>query len=565
VNHLYYGDNLDVLRRHVKDESVDLIYLDPPFNSNATYNALFGEQDGTRSAAQVTAFEDTWQWDTVAAATYQDCVERGGGVADALMAFRTFLGPSNMLAYLSMMAPRLVELRRVLTPTGSLYLHCDPTASHYLKMLLDSVFGSLNFRSEVIWKRTTAHNSAKRYGPVHDVIFFYSRGPVFTWVPQHQPYDPDYLATKYRHTDDRGVYRLSDITGPGTRSGPSGQPWRGYDPGHGGRHWQPPSYCYDKYTALTGDDLANYPLIERLDRLDTLGLIYWPEKEGGRPEHKRYLDDMPGTALQDVWTDIDAINARAAERLGYPTQKPVALLERIISASSNPGDVVLDPFCGCGTAVDAAQKLGRRWIGIDITHLSVNLIKHRLLTTYGSDAAFTVVGEPTDAASAQQLAAEDPYQFQFWALGLLGARPVEEKKGADKGIDGRLFFHDEQNGPTKQIIFSVKAGKNIHRNMVHELRGVIEREGAAMGVLITMEPPTKPMREDAASAGFYEGPFASRHPRLQLITVGELLDGRQLDTPGMLAKNVTLKRAPKAGTAKPRAKRPGGTEPDPLF
>jgi len=430
-NVLYYGDNLDVLRQHVADESIDLIYLDPPFNSNATYNVLFAEQDGTRAAAQIEAFTDTWRWDQAAVADYERTVEQGGRVADALMAMRTFLGPSNMLAYLSMMAPRLAEMRRVLKPTGSLYLHCDPTASHYLKLLLDAVFGPKHFRSEVIWKRTTAHSDSKQGrklpGRVHDVILFYSRGDEWVWNTAFTGYDESYIASHYRFVEEGTGrhFRKADLTAakPG---GDTSYEWKGVRP-YSGRFW---AYSRDN-----------------MERFEAEGRLIYTKT--GMPELKRYMDEMPGVSLQDVWTDIDPINARAAERLGYPTQKPLALLGRIISASSNTGDVVLDPFCGCGTAVDAAQRLGRKWIGIDITHLAVNLIKVRLRDSYGPNVTFDVIGEPTDIAGAQQLAQEDPYQFQWWALGLVGARPVEQKKGADRGIDGRLFFHDEQGGETK--------------------------------------------------------------------------------------------------------------------
>jgi hypothetical protein len=277
--------------------------------------------------------------------------------------------------------------------------------------------------------------------------------------------------------------------------------------------------------------------------LENEGRIYTKSKV---PQLKRYLDTMSGSPIGSVWTDIAPINSRAAERLGYPTQKPVALLQRIIEASSNPGDVILDPFCGCGTAVDAAQRLGRLWIGIDITHLSINLIKVRMRDAYGEGLKFDVVGEPTDVEGAKDLALTDPYQFQWWALGLVGARPVEQKKGADRGIDGRLFFHDEEGGITKQTIFSVKAG-HVTVSQLRDLRGVVEREGAAIGVLISMEEPTKPMRSEAADAGFYESSWGNKFPRLQLITVGELLDGRRIQMPdlGTMAVNVTNKRTPK--------------------
>ena len=523
-NLLYYGDNLDVLRRHVADESVDLVYLDPPFKSNQDYNVLFAEH-GTRSAAQIKAFEDTWRWDEAAAFAYEETVERGGEVAQAMIAFRTLLGTSDMLAYLSMMAPRLVELHRALKTTGSLYLHCDPAASHYLKLLLDAIFGPLGFRNEIVWKRTTAHSSAKRFGPVHDTLLFYARSPKAVWYPQVGPHSDHYLSTKYRYDDDRGRYRLSDLTGAGIRHGESGQPWRGFDVTARGRHWM------------------HQPA--ELDRLDAEGRIYWPSKKGGFPAYKRYLDDGGGRPLQDVWDDIFPINSQAKERLGYPTQKPEALLVRVLLASSKEGDTVLDPFCGCGTTVAVAQRLKRRWIGIDVTHLAINLIRHRLRDAYGEKVTDTyqVIGEPVTVDEAEELAHEDPYQFQWWALGLVGARPAEQKKGADKGIDGRIFFHDEAGGKTKQVILSVKAGKTS-RAHVHELRGVTEREGAELGVLISFQEPTRPMREEAAAAGFYTSPgWHTTHSRIQLLTVRELLDGKTIDYPHVTG--LTFKKAPK--------------------
>jgi DNA modification methylase len=527
TNRLYYGDNLEVLRRYVDEASVDLVYLDPPFNSNANYNVLFAEQDGSRAASQVEVFTDTWRWDEAAVRDYEHTVEQGGSVADALRAMRTFLGPSDMLAYLSMMAPRLVELRRVLKPTGTLYLHCDPTSSHYLKLLLDSVFGPTNYRTEIIWKRSSAHSDAKQgrkqHGRIHDVLLFYSKTDDWTWNSVHTPYDPEYVDQFYKHVEQETGrrYRLGDITGPGGAA--KGNP--SYEVMGVTRYWR-----YSR---------------ERMDQLIKEGRII-QTKPGAVPAYKRYLDEMPGVPLQDLWTDIPPIGAQAAERLGYPTQKPLALLERIVSSSTNPGGVVLDPFCGCGTAVDAAQRLGRRWIGIDITHLAVNLIKNRLRTAYGDDVDFDVIGEPTDIEGAKDLAASDPYQFQWWALGLVGARPVEQKKGADRGIDGRLLFHDEAGGETKQVIFSVKAG-HVTVSQLRDLRGVVDREGAAIGVLLSLEPATKPMRTEAADAGLYSGAWDKKYPRLQLLTVGELLDGRSVDMPemGALAVNVTTKRAQK--------------------
>jgi site-specific DNA-methyltransferase (adenine-specific) len=537
MNQLFFGDNLDVLRQYMKDESIDLVYLDPPFKSDQNYNVLFREQDGTRSAAQVRAFDDTWHWNQAAADAYQQVVEQGGKVSQVMQAFHTFLGGTDMLAYLSMMAPRLVELRRALKSTGSIYLHCDPTASHYLKLLMDAVFMPENFCNEIIWKRTSAHSSAKRYGPVHDTLLYYSKTPDAIWNAQYQPYDETYLDAFYTHKDPDGRrWRRSDLTGDGTRDGESGIPWRGIDVTAKGRHWAVPSMA-DQVLGLKG--MSPHA---KLTALDQAGLIHWPQKKAGMPMFKRYADLMPGVPLQDVWTDIPPLHNLAAERLGYPTQKPEALLERIIRASSHEGDTVLDPFCGCGTAIASAQHLNRQWIGIDITYLATTLIKHRLQDTFGSGVRFRVIGEPTSLPDARALAGEDPYQFQIWALGLVGARPTELKKGADRGIDGRLFFHDEgKSGRTKQIILSVKSG-GISVKDVRDLRGVIEREQAQIGVLISLQEPTRPMRTEAASAGFYTSPWG-RHQRLQLLTITELFEAKGIDYPGWV--NTTFRTAPR--------------------
>jgi DNA modification methylase len=527
-NTLYYGDNLDILRRYVADESVDLIYLDPPFNSNADYNVLFAEKDGAQAHAQITAFEDTWTWDMEAAAEYAEVLRSGhNSVAKCLKALHDFLGTSDMLAYLSMMAIRLIELRRVLKPTGSIYLHCDPTASHYLKLLMDATFGPDRYRNEIIWERTTGRKSLSQFGRVHDVILFYSRTEAAVW---NSPMIPQTEHTVRGHDlmeNGNGIYRVSDLSAPGR--GPARRFGEQAIAPPPGRHWQ-----YDQ---------------EALDELLKEGRIVY--SKGGKPRLKTYLTALPGVSVRDIWTDIEPINAAAAERLGYPTQKPVALLERIVTASSNEGDLVLDPFCGCGTAVIAAQKLNRRWIGIDITHLAVNLIKVRLADSFGPKITekYKVIGEPRDLESARALAAANKYQFQYWALGLVGARPMEEKKGADKGIDGRLYMTDA-NSETRSIIISVKGG-HVTASQVRDLRGVVEREDAAIGVFVTLEDPTGPMKAEAAEAGFFQtkSVVGSRHPRLQILTVEELLSGKKIDMPA--AQDIlSFKQAPKAARIK---------------
>jgi DNA modification methylase len=551
-NVLYYGDNLEILPLHINPETVDLVYLDPPFNSNQEYNVLFEAKDGSAAPAQIKAFEDTWHWDTDVARVFDDVVQRGGPVADVMVAFRQFLGTNDMLAYLTMMAPRLVELHRVLKPTGSLYLHCDPTASHYLKLLLDAVFTPANFRSEIIWKRSSAHSDAKQgrviHGHIHDVILFYTKGEDWTWNTVYVPYDEEYVTERFAHTDARGDYKDADLTAarPG---GDTSYEWRVKREGDGDwthdlsnehknpkRGWEykgvKPSA--GRYWAYSRANMAAFAEDDRL--------YYF---SSGTPRLKQYVTELPGIPLQDLWTDIPPINSQAQERLGYPTQKPEALLERIIANSSTEGDTVLDPFCGCGTTIAAAQKLKRRWIGIDVTHLAIGLIKHRLESAYGGQAEYKVVGEPTTVDGAAQLAEEDKFQFQAWALGLVGARVADSnKKGADKGVDGRLRFHYGPDDPFKGIVFSVKGGQ-LKATDVRDLRGVREREKAEIGVLISFEEPTRQMRTEAASAGFFESPWG-KHPRIQLLTVEELLGGKGIDYPRTGGINVTTKAAPRA-------------------
>jgi DNA modification methylase len=529
-NKLYYGDNLEVLQRYVKDESVDLVYLDPPFNSRQDYNVLFAEKDGSQSSSQIHAFEDTWEWNLDAQRSYELIVEQGGRVGDALLAFKTFLFNSDMMAYLAMMAPRLIELRRVLKETGSIYLHCDPTASHYLKILMDAVFGPQFFRNEITWKRSHAHSDAKQgaqhFGRITDILLFYSRGDRAIWNPLYRPYDEKYIERDYRRVDENGRrYRIGDLSGPGGAA--KGNPR--YEVMGVTRYWR-----YSK---------------EKMDQLIAEGRVI-QTRPGAVPQYKRYLDEMPGAPIQNLWDDLPPLNNRSKEMLGYATQKPEALLERIIKASSNEGDLVLDPFCGCGTTVQVAQRLNRRWIGIDITHLAIGLIKKRLSDAFGPEIknTYEVIGEPTDYAGAAQLAEEDKYQFQWWALGQVGARPTDQKKGADRGIDGRLYFHDDDSGKSKQIVFSVKAG-GVTVSQIRDLRGVLEREKAEIGVFLTFDEPTKPMNKEAAEAGFYKsGPLdGATYPRLQILTIQQILDGKQPQYPAR--RDATYKKAPRSRPA----------------
>jgi DNA modification methylase len=532
-NTLFYGDNLKILRDYIPSESVDLIYLDPPFNSSRSYNVLFKDESGIDSEAQITAFEDTWHWNQSAEETYHELVTQSPeNISKMIAALRDFVGANQMMAYLVMMAIRLTELHRVLQPTGSLYLHCDPTASHYLKIILDTIFGVENFRNEIIWKRTSAHSDTKQgnvihMGRIHDVIFLYTKTEYAKRTEIYQPYREEYTKAFYRHIDQDGRrYRLDNLSGPGGAA--KGNPQ--YEFLGVTRYW--------RYTK------------EKMQQLYEQGRII-QTKPGTVPAYKRFLDEMPGVPLQDIWDDILPLGAQAAERLGYPTQKPLTLLERIINTSSKPGDTILDPFCGCGTAIAAAQKLERKWMGIDITHLSIALQKYRLEAMFPG-IQFKVVGEPHDSGAAKRLAQDDRYQFQWWALSLIRAKPLggQEgskvgKKGSDKGIDGVITFIDDKTGKPKRVLVQVKSG-HVKSGDIRDLVGTIKRETATMGVFITLEPPSKDMVKEALSAGYYHSPgWNQDYPCIQIVTIEELLDKTRRAEVKMPPQFGTFKQAQK--------------------
>jgi len=533
-NTLFYGDNLPILREYFADECIDLIYLDPPFNSSRSYNVLFKDESGQEAEAQITAFEDTWHWNQATERTYHEIVQNAPPrVSQMIGALREFVGTNQMMAYLVMMAARLVELHRILKPTGSLYLHCDPTASHYLKIILDTIYGAENFRNEIIWQRTIAKALTSRTLPNnHDVIFCYQKTDSALWNADSmfQPYDEENLddktASKYHHRDSDGrLYRLDNLINP--------NPDR-------------PNLTYE----FLGVTKVWRWTRERMGEAYKQGLVV-QTKPGAVPQLKRYLDEQRGRPLSDIWVDIPPINSQAQERLGYPTQKPLALIERIIAASSNEGDVVLDPFCGCGTAVAAAHKLNRKWIGIDVTHLSISLMKYRLKDMFGlkEKQDYAVIGEPEDLGSAQHLAKQDRYQFQWWALSLIGAKPLggesgskKGKKGADKGIDGVLNFIDDPKGKPSRVLIQVKSG-NVKSGDIRDLRGVVEREEAAIGVFVTLENPSRDMITEAASAGFYHSKIWNKDfPRIQILTIEDLLDNKEIEMP---PQHGTFKQAGK--------------------
>jgi site-specific DNA-methyltransferase (adenine-specific) len=530
MNTLYYGDNLKVLREHIKDESVDLIYLDPPFNSNRSYNVLFKDESGISSDAQITAFDDAWHWGETAERTYQDLIQNAPmNVAQMMGSLRQFIGANQMLAYLVMMAARLVELRRVLKPTGSLYLHCDPTASHYLKILLDMIFGLENFRNEIIWKRSHPKGQAfTRFARNHDVILAYSKKiELSVWNSQYIGEITEKTLQQYSLIDEKGRrYQLTSLLNP--------NPDR-------------PNLTY----SFKGKLKVWRWTKERMLEADRKGDIVVPRNGEGIPRYKRYLDEQEGIPIDDTWIDIEP--ASGDERLGYPTQKPLSLLERIIQASSNPGDVVLDPFSGCGTCIDAAQSLGRQWIGIDITHLAIAMHKSRLKDRFGFEPKrdYAVVGEPEDLSGAQQLAHDDRYQFQWWALSLIQARPLggdggkTGKKGSDRGVDGAINFLEER-GVVKRALVQVKSG-HVKSGDIRDLKGTLEREGAQIGVFLTLEPASREMVTEAASAGFYHSDLWHKdYPRIQLLSVEELLNGVEVRIPPTPSGSEAFKKAERA-------------------
>lgn len=523
-NQLYYGDNLHVLREHIESGSVDLVYLDPPFNSNANYNVLFKSPAGTESHAQVEAFEDTWHWTEDAEIAFDEVMKsKSSDAAEMLRAMRSFLRENDMMAYLTMMSIRLIELHRVLKETGSIYLHCDPTASHYLKILMDAIFGKENYRNEITWKRTNnpkgSQFKAKKYGVATDILFFYTKTDKYTFEldSARKPLTEEQLDRKYPKRDEKGRY----LEYPILRSASKGpRPTLVYEY----KGFTPPSYGW----------VVKKSTLEKIDARGDLG---W--RPNGNPYRKYRPHEDRGEPISNLWDDILRIQSNSSEYLGYPTQKPLTLLERIITVSSYKNHVVLDPFCGCGTAVHAAEKLGRKWIGIDITNLAVSLIEKRLKDAF-PNVQFDVHGTPKDLDGAKALAEKDKYQFQWWAVSLVNAVPFGgKKKGADGGIDGIIYFKPDGKNTEKAIV-SVKGGANVGVPMIRDLAHVIDREKAKIGVFITLVEPTKPMITEAIKAGYYETEYG-RYPKLQILTVGELFGGKKPDIP--LVDSSSFKKA----------------------
>ncbi len=557
LRQLYYGDNLEILRTRIEKESVDLCYIDPPFNSKRNYFQIYSNISG-EDRAQAPAFIDTWTWDTHAGEGYEDILRNSQGrftkqTIELTKGLKNVLGHGSLLAYLVSMTLRIAEIHRVLKSTGSFYLHCDTACGHYLKLILDAVFcgNGGDFKNHITWKRTHAHNDPRRFGRNTDVIFFYTKSGQYIYNSVYEHYNEEYIDKFFKGKDERGVYQSVILTGMGKTKGESDAQWKGYRPSQSGRHWSIPKRIVNK---LMGEEKAKtMSIIQRLDLLYENDYILF--SKNGIPRCKQYLHEMEGTPVQELWADIKPLSSHEKERLNYPTQKPEALLERIIRASSREGDTVLDAYCGCGTTVAVAERLKRNWMGIDITYQSISLVLKRLEDSFGKSMVQEIKldGIPRDMESAAALANKKDdrvrKEFEKWAVLTYSENraAIHMKKGADKGIDGTAYFR-LPNEDTGKIIFQVKSGK-VNRSTIATLRGDMAREEAEMGILLTLEEPTKPMKEEAKAAGMFRHELMNRnYDRIQIVTVKEMLEEhKRLEMPLSLEVVKKAKAKSKAG------------------
>jgi DNA modification methylase len=511
------------MKEFIPRKSIDLIYLDPPFNSQRNYNLIYRQLTGQPVPEQEEAFCDAWELDPEKLDMMQrmPIVYEEYGVDPDLAKFwdawiKALRNTQpRLLAYLLYMTIRLFEMNLLLSSRGSIYLHCDPTVSHYIKIIMDGIFGHQNFRNEIIWRRrygafSTVHESTK-FGASTDTILFYVKGKDAVFHPQYSFEDEKYrkyVERTFKYIDEKGRrYRIADLANPAPRPNLMYE-YKGYKPPQNG-------WAISK---------------EKMEQWDREGRLHFPKNPNGRIQRKRFLDELKGKPVQNLWDDIKMISSQSSERLGYPTQKPIALLKRIIEASTNPEGIVLDPFCGCGTAIYAAHLLGRKWIGCDIAILSVHLVQDILLKRYGLQEGkdYLVAGIPKSVDGAYDLFVRDPHQFQHWAVELAQGF-ASAKFSGDKGIDGRIHFETKEG--LKNMVLSVKGGGKPTPLWMRELGGVVQREeDTRMGCLICLETPTKGMKEEETKGGIYscEG---RDYPRLQIRTIKDLLDGKPFDTP----------------------------------
>lgn len=559
MNKLYYGDNLSIMQRMPK-HAVDLIYLDPPFKSEQNYNLIYRTLTGKPVPEQAEAFCDTWDMDAEKerVARSMPVLMREHGVEDYYVEFwRLWMKAlhhtqPHLLAYLIYMVQRLLHMKSILRPTGSIYLHCDPTASHYIKVMMDGIFGHKNFRNEIVWRRTGAHNKCDRWGPVHDVLLFYTASDQYTWNHPKQPYMLGHVEEHFKK--DAGGYKTNYygnvLTGSGLRGGESGKPWRGFNPSEKNRHWAIPGKLWED----SGLDATGLSQHQKLDLLLEAGFIKIIEGQAW-PMYERRIRPGEGPAVADVWSyqpytegtvfgtsdgidaDVSWLKPQSKERLGYPTQKPIGLLRRIIEASSNEGDIVFDPFCGCGSTVYAAHETGRNWVGCDIAILAIKLIKEILDHRYrlSEDLHFNIEGVPVSVEQAEHLWKRDPFQFEHWAVERIGGFPT--KKTGDGGIDGRLYF--ELRKALGEMVLSVKGGK-VRPTDIRDLRGVLAREAnVELAGFISLQEPSRAMKDEAASAGTFEY-SGNNYPRVQLLTIADILEKKiEFDTPTKVGSRIS--------------------------
>ncbi|MDX1935841.1 MAG: DNA methyltransferase [Flavihumibacter sp.] len=529
MNHLYFGDCLDVLKQLKQEQPqpfIDLIYIDPPFNSKRNYNVLFESMDMKDANAQKQAFADTWS-NYSYVDTLNEIATLDRELYTVLKTFHDIKSISDgAVAYLTTMAIRIWYMHKLLKDTGSFYLHCDPTMSHYLKLMCDMIFGERNYRNEITWQRTNTHNDAKQgrkaYGNVSDIILFYSKTDMPVFNQQYVPLSDEYVKSFYKFQDEDGrYYQLGDLGAPGGEE--KGNP---------------------HYEFLGVTKFWRYSK-ERMQKLYEEGRIV-QTKPGTVPRLKRYLDESKGNSVQNLWNDIGPLQANSKEKLGYPTQKPESLLERIINTSSNEGDIVADFFCGCGTTISVAQKLNRQWLGADISHLAIRLIVKRLTETYGQGIKHNIRmhGLPRDIASAKELAQNvegGRIGFQDWVIEVLLNGVVNEKKVADGGFDGYLTFN---MGKEKQFaLIETKSGKLTVKNM-REFVDVVESQKAAVGIFVCFkENVTSEMTKKAKDAGHIKlGGIEFPMDKIQILTVEDLFEGKLPQLPGA-AENETFKKA----------------------
>lgn len=528
MNHLYFGDCLDVLRdlkENYPQPFIDLIYIDPPFNSKRNYNVLFESMDMKDANAQKQAFADTWT--NVA---YMDelhmLAEMHKDLYDVLTAFSKAKSISDSaVAYLTTMALRILYMHKLLKDTGSFYLHCDPTMSAYLKLVCDMIFEEKNFKSDITWQRTGAHSDSKNFANNADSILYYTKSLKYNFSTQYQPYKSEYLK-RYKYNDTKGNFLDRDLTAGGLSGGGYEYEWKGIT-----KVWRCP--------------------VETMKRYEIEDKIYYTKN--GTPRLKQYLSEMEGVPCTSVWTDISPINSQSQERLGYPTQKPETLMERIIKASSNEGDVVADFFCGCGTTIAVAQKLNRKWLGADISHLAIRLIVKRLVDSYGEGVKHNIKihGFPADVASARELAEKTDkgrILFQEWVIEVLLNGVVNEKKVADGGFDGYLTYQTQAG--KEFVLIEIKSGK-VNVTNIREFVQVIDKQNANAGIFVCFESTvTKEMLKEAKHAGHIKiGNVEFGQDKIQIITIEQLMSNHYPNLPNVSSTFKKAQRKESKGTS----------------